>query len=244
MKIAIAQSQSVKGGVQENIKTHLQFIEKAIEWKADLIIFPELSITSYEPELATELARGINDSIFDVFQKRADNHQITIGVGMPTGKEKDIKISMLIFQPNQKRTIYSKQYLHPDEVPFFKKGNYQTYLRIKGIKIGIAICYESLELAHFLNTKKEGAAIYIASVAKPQKGIKKAVSHFQKLSSEYQMPILMVNNVGYCDNFRSMGQSAVWNKKGNLIEQLDDTNQGMIVLDTQLMKAQKIELTF
>jgi predicted amidohydrolase len=244
MKIAIAQSQSVKGDIQENIKNHLRFIEKAIEWKADLIVFPELSITNYESKLAAELARDVNDSIFDVFQKCADNHQITIGVGMPTGKEKDIKISMLIFQPNQKRRIYSKQYLHSDELPYFKNGDCQTYFIIKGIKIGIAICYESLQLAHFLNTKKEGATIYIASVAKPQKGIKKAVLHFQKLSSEYQMPILMVNNVGYCDNFRSMGQSAVWNEEGNLMEQLDDTNQGMIVFDTKEKKTQKIELTF
>ena len=95
-----------------------------------------------------------------------------------------------------------------------------------------------------MNTKKEGATIYIASVAKPQKGIEKAVSHFKKLSSEYQTPILMVNNVGYCDNFKSMGQSAVWDKKGNLMKQLDDRSEGMIVVDTKKMKAQKVELAF
>ncbi len=244
MKIAIAQSQSIKGAIEKNIKRHIQFIEKAIEFKSDLIVFPELSITNYEPELAAELAKNINDSIFDIFQQYSDTHQITIGIGMPTGKEKDIKISMLIFQPNQKRVIYSKQYLHSDELAYFQKGNSQTFFTIKGIKIGIAICYESLQLAHFLNCKKDDATIYIASVAKSQKGIEKTIPYFQEISSEYQTPILMVNSVGYCDNFKSMGQSAVWDKKGNLMKQLDDRSEGMIVVDTKKMKAQKVELAF
>lgn len=244
MKIAIAQSQSLKGAIEENIKTHLQFITKAIELKSDLIVFPELSITNYEPELAAELAAEVDDSRFDAFQNLSDNHQIVIGVGMPTGKEKAVKISMLIFQPNQKRTIYSKQYLHSDELPYFKKGDGQTYLTIKGRKIGMAICYESLQLAHFLNTKKDNATIYIASVAKSQKGIEKAVLHFQKLSAEYETPILMVNSIGNCDNFRSAGQSSVWNKKGNLMEQLSDKSQGIIIFDTELGVIQKTEWTF
>ncbi len=56
MKICLAQIKSIKGDVEENIIHHKGFIEKALTYDVDLIIFPELSITGYEPELANDLA--------------------------------------------------------------------------------------------------------------------------------------------------------------------------------------------
>jgi ribosomal protein S18 acetylase RimI-like enzyme len=122
--------------------------------------------------------------------------------------------------------------LHSDELPYFVGGNDQVILNIKGQKIAFGICYESLQLEHFLNAHKKGAAIYIASVAKPKGGIEKANNHFPKIAQEYNTPVLMCNSVGFCDNFLSVGQSAVWSKKGALIAQLDSENQGMIIYDT------------
>jgi predicted amidohydrolase len=89
-----------------------------------------------------------------------------------------------------------------------------------------------LQREHFLHAKNQGADIYIASVAKPKGGIEKAYQHFPGIAKEFNTPILMSNCVGYCDNFMSAGQSAVWNKKGELIEQLDAANQGLIIFDT------------
>lgn len=65
MKICLAQTKSEKGKVMKNIQNHLELVERAIELKSDLIVFPELSITNYEPELANELATDINNSIFN-----------------------------------------------------------------------------------------------------------------------------------------------------------------------------------
>jgi predicted amidohydrolase len=55
MKICVAQTKSVKGDVLKNIENHLKFIELALAFSADLIIFPELSLTGYEPELAGKM---------------------------------------------------------------------------------------------------------------------------------------------------------------------------------------------
>ncbi|HYD91462.1 MAG TPA: nitrilase-related carbon-nitrogen hydrolase, partial [Flavobacterium sp.] len=56
MKIAIAQTRSEKGDITKNIDKHLRFTTSAIENSAALIVFPELSLTNYEPELAQALA--------------------------------------------------------------------------------------------------------------------------------------------------------------------------------------------
>lgn len=46
-------------------------INRAVKLSADLIVFPELSITGYEPILASELANNIQDVRFNVFQEIA-----------------------------------------------------------------------------------------------------------------------------------------------------------------------------
>jgi len=243
MKICIAQTKSEKGNIQRNIENHLEYIERAIKLKADLIIFPELSITNYEPDLAKELATEIESSVFNPFQEISNANEITIGIGMPTNAIDGVNISMLIFQPNKERTIYSKQMLHSDELPYFVCGKNQTFLTINGVKIAIGICYETLQREHFLNANNQGAEIYIASVAKPKAGIEKAHKYFPQIAIEFNTPILMSNCVGHCDNFMSVGQSAVWNKIGELMEQLDANNQGLLIYDTKTEQTEKEIIT-
>ena len=234
MKICIAQTKSEKGKIQANIKNHLELIEQAIKSNSDLIIFPELSITNYEPKLANQLATDIENSIFKPFQDLSDKNEITIGVGMPTKAIDGINISMLIFQPNNDRTIYSKRLLHSDELPYFVSSNNQPLLKIKGMKVALGICYETLQREHFVKAKENNIDIYIASVSKPDRGTNKAYLHFPSIAKEFKTPILMSNSVGYCDDFLSNGLSSIWNRKGELIGQLDKENQGLLIYDTEL----------
>jgi predicted amidohydrolase len=127
MKISVAQTRPIKGDFSANIERHKKLINLAISCKADTIFFPELSIIGYEPELAKELAINQDDKDFDNFQEISNKNRITIGLGMPTKANSGIRISMIIFQPDIPRQVYSKQQLHPDEFPFFckwRKANY------------------------------------------------------------------------------------------------------------------------
>src|SRR5690349_7646591 len=119
MKLSVAQTSSVKGDVSANITRHKKFINTAIAHQADIVIFPELSLTGYEPTLAKALATDKDDPRFNEFQLLSNEGEITIGVGMPLKYRDGISISMMLFQPNQPRQVYAKQYLHPDENQFF-----------------------------------------------------------------------------------------------------------------------------
>ncbi|MEM8524632.1 MAG: nitrilase-related carbon-nitrogen hydrolase [Bacteroidota bacterium] len=66
MKICIAQSRSAKGKIKENISAHLKLINRATKLNADLIIFPELSLTAYEPALAKSLAVETQSKTFNL----------------------------------------------------------------------------------------------------------------------------------------------------------------------------------
>ncbi len=56
MKICVAQTRPIIGDIQRNIERHKNFIALAGSYGADTVIFPELSLTGYEPTLAEALA--------------------------------------------------------------------------------------------------------------------------------------------------------------------------------------------
>jgi predicted amidohydrolase len=148
MKICIAQTRPVKGNISSNIEAHRRFIDLALTHNAKAIFFPELSLTGYEPALAKKLATTQNDDRLDIFQQISDHNHIIIGLGLPSLSDTQIRISMIIFEPNKPRQTYSKQQLHSDEFPFFDQGAEQLIIKSKCSNIAPAICYESLQTIH------------------------------------------------------------------------------------------------
>ncbi|MFA6037405.1 MAG: carbon-nitrogen hydrolase family protein [Legionellales bacterium] len=195
------------------------------------------SITGYEPTLAAELAMSLEDNRLDIFQKICDDTKISIGIGAPIKSENGIYISLVIFQPNQARQLYSKKFLHPDEEAFFINGENDTVDLPNNI--ALAICYELCIPEHSLNAFKNGAKIYIASVAKSMSGYEKSSDILSSIAGKYSMIVLMANAVGYCDNFECAGRTSVWDNQGILKEQLDNAREGIIVIDTNTLIFEK-----
>ena len=232
MKICGAQTKSVTGNIQANIERHLLFIDRALSSGSDAIIFPELSLTGYEPSLAKELSTRTDDQRFDVFQRISNICKVSIAVGVPTTNGNNVSISMILFQPNKPPLVYSKKYLHPDEDEFFVPGANFPSLRINDTSIGIAICYELSIPEHFSAARESGAEVYIASVAKFAKGVDNAVKTLSDIAIKHSIPVLMVNAIGIADNGICTGNSSIWNSKGQLVGQLGSSTEGLIAYDT------------
>ncbi|HEY2910226.1 MAG TPA: nitrilase-related carbon-nitrogen hydrolase [Gemmataceae bacterium] len=60
-KIAAAQVASVRGDLEGSIRTHAAAITAAAQRDVSVLVFPELSLTGYEPELAADLAITAGD---------------------------------------------------------------------------------------------------------------------------------------------------------------------------------------
>jgi predicted amidohydrolase len=233
MKVSVAQTRPFKGDIQKNIEIHKKLISLAISNGTDLIVFPELSLTGYEPELAKHLATNQEDQIFESFQEISNTNQISIGLGIPTKNTKTIFISMMLFQPEKPIETYSKQRLHEDELPYFSNGLDEVFLTIKNKKIAPAICYESLLPEHSEKAFRNGAVIYMTSVAKAENGIQKAFVHYSEIAKKHGMIVLISNCVGHCDNFESVGQSSIWDSNGVLVGQLNDNEEGVLIFDIE-----------
>jgi predicted amidohydrolase len=232
MRLCVAQIRPVKGNIDRNIEKHEEIVASASSYSASAIIFPELSLTGYEPTLARELACDASESRFDVFQRIADDKEITIGIGAPTRNEAGNCISMILYQPHQRNRIYSKKHLHHDEEPFFVAGENFNVFTIQESNIAPAICYEISVPQHAENASANGADFYIASVNKSVTAIDAALKRLAEIARKYSMTVLMSNCVGFCDGSRCAGKTSIWNDKGLIIGQLDDRSEGLLFFDT------------
>lgn len=232
MRIAVVQTRPVACEIAANIKGHESWVKRVAARGADMVFFPELSLLGYEPKHAARFAMRADDARLDVFQMLSQALRITIGVGAPTPGDAGVRISMLVFQPNAARIVYSKQHLHADELPYFVAGSGQITLSGGGEIVAPAICYESLLDAHSEAAAALGATVYVASVAKSAKGVAAADAHYPSIARRHSLRVLMANSVGPCDDFEAVGESAVWSARGDVVARLPAAGEGALLLDT------------
>ena len=237
MKLCAVQLASLKGDLPGNLQRHLACIEQAAALGAELVVFPELSLTGYEPSVARQSALPVTSARLDPLQAACDRLGITVAVGLPLPTPDGIRIGMPIFCPEAPRQVYAKQRLHDDELPYFTPGDQALLLEVGEHRVAPAICYESMFLAHAAVARERGADLYLVSVAKTAKGIREGYAHYPEVARELGMPVLMANCVGPADTFIGAGGSAAWDSQGHLLASLDDHSEGLIVLDTRSASA-------
>lgn len=233
MKLALIQFRSTTGNLADNTTRHRQWIRRAKEAGAQFVVFPELSLTAYEPELADKLAAAPDDQMWGVWQEFCEETQVSFALGMPIRRATGIEIGLVVFQPDQKYQIYSKQYLHADEEPYFIPGQGWDGCW-QEVGIAFAICYELSVPAHAERAHQCEAGIYLASVAKFEDGIAPSYERLSTIAKQYQMTALMVNAIGEADGGLCVGQSAVWDKRGHCIAKIDEQKEGLLLFDTAI----------
>jgi predicted amidohydrolase len=232
MRICAAQLAAVRGDIAANVARHVAFAELASSRNADLVLFPELSLTGYEPALASDLATDAGDPRLDALQALADARRIIIVAGLPTRSGSGPRISLIVFRPLERRLTYSKQRLHADELSWFSSGDEQLVIDAGGHRLAPAICFESLQPEHAAAVADLGADTYVASVAKPHRSVVVAHQHYPAIARRHSMIVLMANCVGPCDDFIAAGRSAAWTERGRLAAELPDRDEGIVVIDT------------
>ena len=240
IKIALAQTAPITGDINSNIKDHKRWIDLAVNDKCDLIVFPELSLTGYEPTMAKKLALSITDPRLDDFKKLGNQYKISIAVGAPIQTQDGICIGLILYQSNENVRVYSKKYLHPDEMPFFIPGENLNKIKVNQVSIAFAICYEINIQEHVEEQIKTRPSIYIASVAKFKNGMDQATKRLGEIAKDNKLPVGVCNSVGAADQGICAGGSAFWDQEGNILEQLDNTQPEMLIINTSSKTTKKI----
>jgi predicted amidohydrolase len=234
MILAAAQTKPTRGNIEANLLDHYRLIELAVQNRVQLIAFPEMSITGYEREDAQKLAFKKDDSRLNHLKKLAVENNIIIIAGAPIQIDSELFIGEFIISPDNSVSIYTKQFLHEGEDDFFQPSfHYNPMISIEDKKISFAICADIDNPLHPENACKKETDIYIASIFFTVNGIPSAYQDLQSYAQKHQMNILMSNFSGESWGRPAGGKSAFWNKKGELVAKMNDSDSGLLLVENQ-----------
>jgi predicted amidohydrolase len=234
MILAAAQTKPKRGDIDVNLLDHYRLVKLAAANGAQLIVFPELSITGYEREDADQLAFNENDTRLDHLKKLANENNITIIAGAPIHIQSNLFLGEFCIAPNNSVSIYTKQFLHAGEEVYYQPSfDYNPILEIENERISCAICADIDHPKHAENASKNNSSTYIASIFFSPNGIPQAHQSLQSYATQYQMNVLMANFGGDSYGSPSGGRSAFWNNKGELITQMKDSGSGLLLVEQQ-----------
>ena len=224
ISIVLAQIDLIVGDISGNTTRILEYCERVkVESDADLIIFPELSISGYPPEdllLHSGLKRRIAEAMELI---RQNVRGIAVLVGFPEYTQDHIFNSCAVYNNGKELIRYRKHALPNysvfDEKRYFTPGNETAVFELQGIKIGINICEDIWYSKPARSSKLAGAELIIVINGSPYQkdGQNIRESTIKRRISEVKIPIVYLNLVGGQDELIFDGASFVMNEKGDVI---------------------------
>lgn len=222
--LVMGQIDPLVGDVDGNVN---KIIEAANEAKttldADLIVFPELTLTGYPPEdllLRPELLRRVEAGLLTLKQKIKD---IAIVVGHPEGRKDELYNAASVINNGQSIATYYKQCLPNysvfDEKRYFIQGNKATVFEFKSVKFAITICEDIWFTAPASQAADAGAEILLNLNASPYRQGKCQSREFEVAQrvTETGLAIVYVNLVGGQDELVFDGGSFAFSPQGQKI---------------------------
>ena len=231
LTLAAAQTCSIAGDVHANIQRHLAVMQAAAEHGVQWLVFPELSLTGYEPALAAGLAIAPDDALLAPLRAMAQQLRLTAVVGMPIrlAPEPGVLIGALVLGADGSLAVYTKQHLHPGEAPAFVAGQGGTVLECAGERIALAVCADFSAASHPRQAAEAGATVYAAGVLISTDGYAADAALLQGYAAEHGLLVLMANHGGPSGGWACAGRSAIWAADGRLLAAAAGVGDALVI---------------
>jgi predicted amidohydrolase len=207
------------GDVAANVRRHLDFMDAAHRHGVDVLVFPELSLTGYEPALAAGLAQAADTDCVAPLRARARATGMTAIVGLPLRSDVADKpfIAAFILHADGALAVQTKQHLHTGEESFFTAGTGGPLLDVRGMPLAVAICADFGQPAHAAAAAGAGARFYAASALVGEAGHAVDRALLEGYAQRHRMAVLLANHGGPTGGWTSAGRSAFWDEQGRLV---------------------------
>ena len=225
IKLALAQISSRRENKKENLRKIEEFTKKAKEAAADLVIFPELSLTGYVVhDQIYELAETIPGPSTQRIEELAKKTGMHIIFGMPElSKKAEATIFNTAVFVGPKGIIgkYRKMYLPThsvfEEKRYFRPGYQTAAFNTPLGNIGLCICYDLFFPEVCRLTRLKGAELIISISASP--AVRR--SYFEILTAARALEntafLAFVNLVGVEDGLQFWGGSRLIGPTGDVL---------------------------
>ncbi len=220
-RIALAQINTTVGDLEGNTQKIIEDIKRAREQNADLVIFPELTITGYPPRdllLKEDFIRKNLEKLEEIVHETGD---ISAVVGFVDSREKDIYNSGALIQDREIIGIQHKVNLSCDvfdEKRYFKSGKEGLVFDLDSLRIGIGIC-EDIQVENLTKRQAEKADLIVNISALPFYAGKTRIRRelISGIARKNNIPIVYLNLIGAQDDLVFDGGSYVFNEDGRLV---------------------------
>ena len=231
MTFAIAQPLP-RNTVEENFRDHCRMLDTAAQQRANLIVFPEMSMTGYTREKAAELAFDVDDARLGPVKSAAASQHIIAVAGAPIRMNGVLHIGSFILFPDQSQSLYIKQFLHPAEERHFSSSfDHDPLIRYRGERISLAICADIDHPDHARQASDRQSSVYAASIFFTPGGTSEAHDRMKACASTHSMDVLISNYCGTVWNMESGGRSAYWPRQGVLVGALPADEPGLLLVE-------------
>ncbi|MDO7667493.1 MAG: NAD+ synthase, partial [Pseudomonadota bacterium] len=233
--LVMGQINLVVGDVAGNVKKVIAAAEQARdELNADLVVFPELTLTGYPPEdllLRPGLIKRVEKGLVSLKSKIKG---VAVLVGHPSGVVRaDLYNAASLIADGQCLASYFKHHLPNysvfDEKRYFVEGKEPCVVDYKGIRFGITICEDIWFAGPSVQAVDFGAEIILNLNASPFSQGKWQLRETQvkQRAIETNVPIVYVNQVGGQDELVFDGCSFALSNTGEKVVRAPAWQQGL-----------------
>jgi NAD+ synthase (glutamine-hydrolysing) len=242
-RIQIAQLNLLVGDVTGNAERVITAAHQAQAVDADLVLFPELTLTGYPPEdllLRPELTLRVEAALERI---RAETRGITLVLGYPRAAGGCLRNCAGVIRDGAIVAEYAKQELPNysvfDEKRYFRPGTAPVVFEHRGLRFGLSVCEDIWQAGPTAQAAAAGAQVLLNLNASPFHAGKQAEREalVARRARDHGLTILYANLIGGQDELVFDGGSFVVERKGHttarapqfreraLLVNLDDTGQ-------------------
>lgn len=226
-KITLAQLNATVGDLKGNADKVMKAWEKARDEQSNIIAFPELFITGYNPQDLI-LKPAFQKASTETIQKIAEacSQGPAIAVGGPFCDEKKLYNAYYILSGGKIQAVIKKHHLPNeevfDEVRLFSSGNVDGPFQVDQMRIGSPICEDAWHSDIVETLAETGAQTLLVPNGSPYYRSKTEIRQNVMVSRvvESGLPLVYLNLVGGQDDQVFDGGSFVLNPGGELVLQM------------------------
>jgi predicted amidohydrolase len=208
------------------------FAKHAAMRNVRLLVFPELSLSGYEPLLVSQCAMTADDARLDPLRRLASDAHMTIVAGAPVPScDGGFHIGAFALSPDGSAFTYCKHHLHSSEESYFRPNSGESTLNIDGTVVALAICADTSHPEHAEAAALQGAGLYAAGVLFSPKGYAPDAVLMKQYASQHKMAVLMANYAAPSGGWTSAGKSAIWSSGGELLVSASGIGEALVYAD-------------
>jgi NAD+ synthase (glutamine-hydrolysing) len=251
LRVAAAQINTTVGDIDGNARLIEKWIGLAEEQGADLVAFPELTITGYPPEDLVLYKNFIDENKAALSRIASRVGNIVAVVGFVDSEDEGTKLFNAAAVIHNRKIVATYRKIHLpnygvfDERRYFTPGNECPVLSIRGIKVGVNICEDIWEQIGPSEVQcAAGAQILINLNSSPYESGKQGhrVDIVTDLSRRNRVYTLYTNQIGGQDELVFDGGSMIAGPDGELLGTAARFEESLLVADIDAVSLAELRL--